>query len=92
MAGVAFSPNGKLLASAATDGHVRLWKPATGRQVGKPLPADGGQGIGTAGVAFSPDGKLLASAGNDGFIRLWNPATGSLVGKPRKPIPALNPA
>ena len=40
MNGVAFSPDGKLLASADDDGTVRLWNPATGQPVGTPLPAD----------------------------------------------------
>ena len=85
---VAFSPDGKLLATAYGDGTVRLWNPATGQAVGAPLPADTGAGGGVFGVAFSPDGKLLASGGADGTVRLWNPATGQAVGAPLPAAPA----
>ena len=82
--GVAFSPDGKLLATGYGDGYVRLWDPATGQAIGAPLLADTspqGQG-GVGAVAFSPDGKLLATAGGDGYVRLWNPATRQAAGAP----------
>ena len=65
MFGVAFSPNGKLLASGG--GTVRLWNLATGRAVGKPLHA--GTQYGAPGVTFSPSGKLLASGCGD--VTVW---------------------
>ena len=60
------------LASADTDGTVRLWNPATGQPASTLLRADTGPGGGVNGVAFSPDGKLLASADNDGTMKLWD--------------------
>jgi WD40 repeat protein len=69
--GVAFSPDGKLLAAAYSDGFVRLWNIATRQLVGTPLPAGTSSGRRVSGVAFSPDGKLLASADADGTVRTW---------------------
>ncbi len=76
---VAFSPNGKIVATASQDGTVRLWDVATHRQIGAPLRADSSA---VRGVAFSPDGKTLATASNDGAARLWDVATHRQIGAP----------
>ena len=69
---VAFSPDGRLLASCSQDNTVRLWDPATGEHR-RTLTGHTGRVL---GVAFSPDGRLLASSGSDKTVRLWDPATG----------------
>jgi WD domain, G-beta repeat len=87
---VAFSPDGKLLATAGDDGTVRLWNPSTGQPVGAPILASTGPGNYVHAVAFSPDGKLLASADGDGTVRLWNPSTRQRVGAPLPADPGGN--
>ena len=71
---VAFSPNGKMLASASWDQTVRLWNVNTGRL----LHTLTGHTNEVMSVAFSPDGNTLASGSWDGTIRLWNPRNGKL--------------
>ncbi|PKY04101.1 NACHT and WD40 domain protein [Aspergillus campestris IBT 28561] len=72
---VAFSPNGRLLASCSRDNTIRLWNPETGALQNT---LEGHLPYGIFSVIFSPDGRLLASSSSDETIRLWDPETGAL--------------
>jgi WD40 repeat protein len=65
---VAFSGDGRVLASGSADMVVRLWDVRTHEQLGAPLTGHKGA---VFSVAFSPDGRTLASASDDKKVRLW---------------------
>jgi WD40 repeat protein len=71
---IAFSANGKLLASGGTGELVQLWD----AQTGELIHSLQGLGSGTRSVAFSPDSQTVAAGGKDGKVRLWDVRTGKL--------------
>ncbi len=73
--GVAWSPDGKRIASASQDETVQVWDATTGGHV---LTYRGHTSIVTA-VAWSPDGVHIASASQDGAVQLWNATTGTYM-------------
>ena len=72
---VAFSPDGRLLASGGTDAVVRVWEVDSGNQ----FAALRGHTQPVTEVAFTPDGRTLLSASRDQTIKLWNLAAGTQV-------------
>src|SRR5262249_5367801 len=70
--GVAFTPEGRRLASASEDSSLKVWDAASGECL-LTLP---GHTKPVTGVAFHPEGKQMASASRDETIKTWNAGTG----------------
>jgi RNA polymerase sigma factor (sigma-70 family) len=82
---IAYSSNGKVLASSGNEPVIRLWDPATGRQ----LRELAGQSREVFALAFLPGDKGLVSTGGerDTAIHIWDPATG----QERRQLKGANP-
>jgi WD40 repeat protein len=74
--GVAFSPDGKLLATAGFDNDVKLWDFGTAKEA-RTLKGHTGP---VYSVSFNNDGTVLASSSQDATIRLWKVADGKQIG------------
>jgi WD40 repeat protein len=85
---LAFSPDGKLLASAGRSATIQLWDPTTGQQVHR---GGDGNAMWVEAVAFSPNGKTVAAAGRDGAIVLWEAGTGKFIRRIAGPAPKAKP-
>ena len=75
--GLAFSPDGALLASGSDDHDIRLWSSS-----GRLVAVLRGHTDLVRGLAFSPDGTMLASGGEDGGVRLWDVRAHASLGQP----------
>jgi WD40 repeat protein len=71
VSGLAFSPEGGLLATGSMDGSIRLWNTADGQTVA----ILAGHMQETTDVAFSPDGQTLASVGQGESLKFWHVPT-----------------
>jgi WD40 repeat protein/uncharacterized caspase-like protein len=70
---VAFSRDGSVLAAGGQDQNIRLWDPATGREVQTLTGASGA----VNGLAFSNNSHFLVSANEDAGMTVWNAETGT---------------
>ncbi len=72
---VAFSPDGKYLATGDSNGRVQIWNAVTGREILTLL----GHSNCVNSVAWSGDGLTLASGSDDNTVKLWNVQSGDCV-------------
>ena len=87
VAGMSFSPDGKLMAMETFGQDLRIWEVASGKQVQQMQHKNNGGGGRPGGPSFSRDGKVVCvglerfvNKGNQGEIKAWEVATGKVIG------------
>ncbi|MEV6660165.1 nSTAND1 domain-containing NTPase [Nocardia fluminea] len=75
---MSIDPDGRRVATGATDYSVRMWDADTGQPVGQPMTGDAW----VKSMSFSPDGRLLAVGYENEKVRIWNIATGEEIPEP----------
>ncbi|EIW75804.1 WD40 repeat-like protein [Coniophora puteana RWD-64-598 SS2] len=69
---LAYSPDGKSLATAYSDKAIRIWETGTGHQIGDALY---GHSMAVSTIAYAPNGRRLVSGSSDSALRVWDTST-----------------
>ena len=72
---IAYSPNGKKIATASSDSTAKIWDATTGKE----LLTLTGHSAELRPVTFSPDGKFLATGSGDNTAKVWDVETGDAI-------------